>query len=205
MQHDERINSVSHLIGTCLAAAGFVVLVVHAARLGDPWKIVSFSIYGVTLVALYFFSTLYHSTRGRIKAVFQSLDHAAIYLLIAGTYTPVTLVTLRGVWGWSLFSVIWGLALIGMIQDLLAARRRSVLSVVIYLLMGWLIVIAIGPLAKYLPAAALAWIVAGGLAYTVGVVFYALDKRLSYGHEIFHFLVLTGSACHYVTILFYIA
>jgi len=137
--------------------------------------------------------------------VFQTLDHAAIYLLIAGTYTPITLVTLRGVWGWWLFGVIWGLAFIGMMQDLLARRRRSVLSVVIYLLMGWLIVVAIRPLAKLLPAAGMAWIIAGGLAYTVGVVFYALDKRISYGHEIFHFLVLTGSACHYVTILFYIA
>ena len=205
MHHGERINSISHLIGTSLAAAGLVVLVVHAARLGDPWKIVSFSIYGVTLVALYFFSTLFHSTRGKIKLVFQTLDHAAIYLLIAGTYTPITLVTLRGVWGWWLFGVIWGLAFIGMMQDLLARRRRSVLSVVIYLLMGWLIVVAIRPLAKLLPAAGMAWIIAGGLAYTVGVVFYALDKRISYGHEIFHFLVLTGSACHYVTILFYIA
>jgi hemolysin III len=205
MHHGERINSISHLIGTSLAAAGLVVLVVHAARLGDPWKIVSFSIYGVTLVALYLFSTLFHSTRGTIKLVFQTLDHAAIYLLIAGTYTPITLVTLRGVWGWWLFGVIWGLAFIGMMQDLLARRRRSVLSVVIYLLMGWLIVVAIRPLAKLLPAAGMAWIIAGGLAYTVGVVFYALDKRIAYGHEIFHFLVLTGSACHYVTILFYIA
>ena len=194
MRHDERINSISHLIGTCLAAAGLVVLVVRAALLGDPWKIVSFSIYGVTLIALYFFSTLYHSTRGKIKSVFQSLDHAAIYLLIAGTYTPVTLVTLRGVWGWWLFGIIWGLALIGMIQDLLAVRRRSVLSVVIYLLMGWLIVFAIGPLAKSLPAAGLAWIVAGGLSYTVGVVLYSLDKKIYYGHETFHFLVLAGSA-----------
>jgi hemolysin III len=205
MRPDERINSISHLIGTCFAAAGLVVLVVQAARLGDPWKIVSFSIYGATLVTLYLFSTLYHSTRGKIRTVFQSLDHAAIYLLIAGTYTPVTLVTLRGVFGWWLFGIIWGLALIGMIQDLLAARRRSVLSVVIYLLMGWLIVTAIGPLAKVLPAAGLAWIVAGGLAYTIGVFFYALDKRISYGHEIFHFLVLTGSACHYITILLFIA
>ena len=205
MEKGERINSISHLIGTSLSLAGLVVLVVHAARQGDPWKIVSFSIYGATLVALYFFSTLYHSTRGRAKTIFQTLDHAAIYLLIAGTYTPFTLVTLRGVWGWSLFGVIWGLAVIGMLQDLLLARRRSILSVVIYLLMGWSVVVAIRPLASALPVGGLIWMVSGGLSYTIGVVFYALDKKLSYGHEIFHFLVLAGSACHYFTILFYIA
>ena len=205
MEKGERINSISHLIGTSLSLAGLVVLVVHAARQGDPWKIVSFSIYGTTLVALYFFSTLYHSTRGRAKTIFQTLDHAAIYLLIAGTYTPFTLVTLRGVWGWSLFGVIWGLAVIGMLQDLLLARRRSILSVVIYLLMGWSVVVAIRPLASALPVGGLIWMVSGGLSYTIGVVFYALDKKLSYGHEIFHFLVLAGSACHYFTILFYIA
>jgi hemolysin III len=205
MEKGERINSISHLIGTSLSLAGLVVLVVHAARQGDPWKIVSFSIYGATLVALYFFSTLYHSTRGRAKTIFQTLDHAAIYLLIAGTYTPFTLVTLRGVWGWSLFGVIWGLAVIGMLQDLLLARRRSILSVVIYLLMGWSVVVAIRPLASALPVSGLIWMVSGGLSYTIGVVFYALDKKLSYGHEIFHFLVLAGSACHYITILFYVA
>jgi hemolysin III len=205
MEKGERINSISHLIGTSLSLAGLVVLVVHAARQGDPWKIVSFSIYGATLVALYFFSTLYHSTRGKAKTIFQTLDHAAIYLLIAGTYTPFTLVTLRGAWGWSLFGVIWGLAVIGMLQDLLLARRRSILSVVIYLLMGWLVVVAIRPLASALPVGGLIWMVCGGLSYTIGVVFYALDKRLSYGHEIFHFFVLVGSACHYFTILFYVA
>ncbi len=205
MYPDERLNSISHLIGTALALAGLVVLVVHAARLGDPWKIVSFSVYGVTLVALYFFSALYHSTQGKARTIFQTLDHAAIYLLIAGTYTPFTLVTLRGVRGWWLFGIIWGLALVGMLQDLLAARRRSILSVVLYLLMGWLVVTAIRPLARALPFAGVAWLVAGGLSYTIGVVFYALDEKLPYGHEIFHFFVLAGSACHYCTILFYVA
>jgi hemolysin III len=205
MYRGERLNSITHLIGTSLALAGLVVLVVHAAQLGDPWKIVSFSIYGVTLVALYFFSTLYHSTRGKVKAIFQTLDHAAIYLLIAGTYTPLTLVTLRGVWGWWLFGTIWVLALIGMLQDILSTRRRSILSIAIYLLMGWLAVIAIRPLANALPVEGLILIVAGGLFYTVGVVFYALGKRLSYGHEIFHLFVLAGSSCHYFTILLYVA
>jgi hemolysin III len=205
MDHDERLNSITHLIGACLALAGLVVLVAQAARLGDPWKIVSFSIYGVTLVALYSFSALYHSLRGKAKSVFQKLDHAAIYLLIAGTYTPLTLVTLRGAWGWSLFGVIWGLALIGIVQDILAGRGGRVLSVAIYLLMGWLALVAIRPLARALPAAGLAWMIAGGLFYTVGVAFYALDKRISFGHGIFHLFVLAGSACHYCTILFYVA
>jgi hemolysin III len=205
MYRGERINSITHLIGASLSLAGLIVLVMHAARLGDPWKIISFSIYGATLVALYLFSTLYHSTRGKAKTIFQALDHAAIYLLIAGTYTPFTLVTLRGVWGWWLFGIIWGLALVGMLQDLLAARRRSILSVVLYLLMGWLVVTAIRPLARALPFAGMAWLVAGGLSYTIGVVFYALDEKLPYGHEIFHFFVLAGSACHYCTILFYVA
>jgi hemolysin III len=205
MYRSERLNSITHLIGTSLALAGLVVLVVHAARLGDSWKIVSFSIYGATLVALYLFSTLYHSTRGKARTIFRKLDHAAIYLLIAGTYTPLTLVTLRGVWGWWLFGIIWGLAIAGMLQDLLSPKRRSTLSVAIYLLMGWLVVIAIRPLEHSLPIKGLIWMVSGGLFYTVGAVFYVLGKRLSYGHEIFHLLVLAGSACHYFTILLYVA
>jgi hemolysin III len=205
MSDGERLNAITHLVGTTLALAGLVVLVVQAARLGDPWKIVSFSVYGATLVVLYFFSTLYHSIRGKTRTIFQKLDHAAIYLLIAGTYTPFTLVTLRGAWGWSLFGVIWALALIGIIQDLLMAAKKRIGSVALYLLMGWLALIAIRPLAQALPAAGLAWMIAGGLFYTIGVLFYALDKRLVYGHGIFHFFVLAGSACHYFTILLYVA
>src|SRR5512147_1223447 len=124
MDKQERFNSISHLIGTGLALAGLVVLVVYAARQGDPWKIVSFSVYGVSLLVLYLFSALYHSVSGKVKVTFQKLDHAAIYLLIAGTYTPFTLVTLRGVWGWSLFGVVWGLALIGIVQDILITRGK---------------------------------------------------------------------------------
>jgi hemolysin III len=204
MYKGERMNSISHLIGAGLALAGLLVLVVHASQKGDPWRIVSFSIYGVTLVLLYFFSTLYHSVRGASKKVFQKFDHSAIYLLIAGSYTPFALVTLRGAWGWSIFGVIWGLALFGIIQDTLAPGRR-ILSVVIYLLMGWLALVAIRPLARALPGAALAGLVAGGVLYTTGVLFYALDKKISFGHEIFHLFVLAGSACHYFTILLYVA
>ncbi len=203
MYRGERLNSISHLIGAGLALAGLVILVVHASRQGDPWKIVSFSVYGASLLVLYSFSALYHGVRGALKKVFQKFDHGAIYLLIAGSYTPFTLVTLRGAWGWSIFGVIWGLALFGIIQDTLLARRR-IISVAIYLFMGWLALVAIRPLAHALPTPGIAWLVAGGVSYTTGVFFYALDKKVSFGHEIFHLFVLAGSACHYFTVLFYI-
>jgi len=205
MYRGERINSLTHLIGTCLALVGLVVLVVQAGRQGDNWKIVSFSIYGSALVVLYFFSTLYHSARGASRRVFRKIDHSAIYLLIAGSYTPFTLVTLRGALGWSLFGIVWGLALIGIIQDVLHGGGRRILSVVIYLAMGWLALIAIRPLMNALQGPGIAWLIAGGLFYTTGVLFYALDKKISYGHEIFHFFVLAGSACHYITILVYVS
>lgn len=205
MYHGERMNTITHLIGAAFALAGLVVLVVQASMQGDPWKIVSFSVYGATLVALYFFSTIYHGIGGKAKFMLQKFDHAAIYLLIAGTYTPFTLVTLRGALGWSIFGVIWGLAVAGIAQEIVLATKRRILSVVIYLLMGWLIVVVIRPLARALPGAGMAWLVAGGLFYTIGVVFYALDKRFSYAHEIFHFFVLAGSACHYITIFLYVA
>ncbi len=181
-----------------------MVLVVLASLQGDPWKIVSFSIYGVTLVALYLFSTLYHSISGRYKAILQKADHSAIYLLIAGTYTPFMLVTLRGSWGWSLFAIIWGLALAGIVQDIFLTTKHRSLSLIIYLLMGWLIVVAVRPLVQALPTAGMAWIIAGGIAYTMGVFFYVLDKRISHGHGIFHFFVLGGSCCHYIAILSYV-
>ncbi len=205
MYRGERTNSITHLIGTGLALAGLVVLVVRASLMGDPWKIVSFSVYGVTLTALYFFSTLYHSIRGTAKKIFQKIDHSAIYLLIAGTYTPFTLVTLRGAWGWSLFGVVWALALYGIVQDNLHTRGRRIQSIVIYLLMGWLALAAIQPLARALPGAGMALLIAGGIFYTIGVVFFALDRKISYGHEIFHLFVMAGSACHYLTILLYVA
>jgi hemolysin III len=148
--------------------------------------------------------SFYHSVRGRAKAVFQKGDHAAIYLLIAGTYTPFTLVTLHGFRGWWLFGIVWGLAFFGMLQDSFFKRRKHALSVMIYLVMGWLVVFALRPLARALPVEGLSLLVSGGLCYTVGVVFYALDKKLSYGHEIFHFFVLAGSAFHYFTILFFV-
>ncbi len=205
MNKGEKFNSISHLIGAALALAGFAVLVVSASLKGDPWKIVSFSVYGATLFALYFFSTLYHSLSGKAKELFQKIDHTAIYLLIAGTYTPFTLVTMRGGWGWTIFGIVWALAVAGIIQELALTTKHRILSVVIYLVMGWVVVIAFRPLMTVLPVWGLGWLVAGGLFYTIGVVFYALDARIPYGHGIFHLFVLAGSISHYIAILWYVA
>jgi len=201
----ERFNGISHLIGAALALAGLALLVVNAARQADAWKIVSFSLYGATLFALYGSSTLYHSLRGRAKAIFRRLDHLAIYLLIAGTYTPFALVTLRGGWGWSLFGVVWGLAIVGMMLEYLPRQGPRILPVAIYLLMGWLALIALRPLMQALPPAGLVWLLAGGLFYTVGVLFYALDARLRHAHGVWHLFVLAGSISHYFAVLFYVA
>ena len=205
MYPGERFNAITHLVGAALALAGLVVLVVVAARQGDLWKIVCFSLYGATLFMLYGFSTLYHSLRGRAKTIFRRFDHLAIYLLIAGTYTPFMLVTLRGGWGWSLFGVVWGLALVGMALEFLPRRRARVLSVAIYFLMGWLVLVALGPLWRALPLMGLVWLVAGGLFYTVGAVFYGLDEKLRHAHGVWHLFVLAGSASHYFAILYYVA
>lgn len=206
MYHGERLNSYTHLLGAMAAAAGMAVLVVLAAQQGDAWKLVSFSIYGVSLILLYSFSTLYHSTRGRAKSILQKFDHNAIYLLIAGSYTPFTLVTLRGAWGWTLFGLIWGLAVFGIVVDSLHNKdARRFLPVAIYIVMGWLVLIAFKPLTAALPHAGVLWLVAGGLFYTLGIVFYALDKKLRHAHGIWHLFVLAGSICHYLAIFFYVA
>ena len=159
MYHGERFNSISHLVGAALALIGMVLLVGYASEQGDPWKIASFSIYGVSLFLLYSLSTLYHSLRGRAKKIFQKLDHVAIYLLIAGTYTPFTLVTLRGTWGWTLFLVIWGLAILGIFIDSRHKDGSRAIQMVIYLLMGWLVLIAMEPLVQALPTGALVLLV----------------------------------------------
>jgi hemolysin III len=204
MYYGERFNSITHLTGAALAATGTVALIVLAARLGDPWKIVSFSVYGAMLVFLYVSSTLYHSLRGRSKEILRKFDHCAIYLLIAGTYTPFTLVSLRGAMGWSLFGTVWGLALLGIVQEIWLARGMRIMSLVIYVLMGWLALIAVSPLLAALGRDGFAWLAAGGLLYTVGIAFYATDERLRHGHGVWHLFVLGGSACHYVTVLFYV-
>ena len=204
MYHGERFNSISHLVGAALALIGMVLLVGYASEQGDPWKIASFSIYGVSLFLLYSLSTLYHSLRGRAKKIFQKLDHVAIYLLIAGTYTPFTLVTLRGTWGWTLFLIIWGLAILGIFIDSRHKDGSRAIQMVIYLLMGWLVLIAMEPLVQALPTGALVLLVLGGVFYTSGIVFYVTDGRVKHAHGIWHLFVLAGSISHYLTILFYI-
>lgn len=205
MYHGERLNSITHLVGAAFSVAGMAILLTIAAQQGDVWKLVSFGIYGTMLVLLYCFSTLYHSLRGRAKAVFQRLDHTAIYLLIAGSYTPFTLVTLRGPWGWGLFGASWGLALIGIVQELWLGKRTRALSLIIYFVMGWMIVFAMKPLIAALPTGGLVLVAAGGLAYTVGIIFYVIDERMRHAHGIWHLFVLAGSICQYLSVLLYVA
>jgi hemolysin III len=204
MYHGEKFNALTHLVGAVLALAGTVMLIILAAVDGDPWKVVSVSIYGVTLVLLYSFSTLYHSLRGPAKDILRKLDHHSIYLLIAGSYTPFCLVTLRGPWGWSLFGVVWGLAVLGSLQELRPNSGARILSVVIYVVMGWVALVALVPLLRVLGLAGFAWVAAGGLFYTVGIVFYVLDTRLNHAHGIWHLFVIAGSATHYVAIVHYV-
>lgn len=202
----ERFNSITHLAGVVLSVAGLAALVTMAAIAGDAYKVVSFSIYGAMLLVLYTISTLYHSVRGpRLKAVLQKCDHAAIYLLIAGSYTPFTLVTLRGPWGWTLFGVSWGLAALGIAQELTLGRRTRSISMMLYLLMGWLALVAIRPLLHALPAAGAAWLLAGGLIYSAGIYFFINDERIRHGHGIWHLFVLAGSLCQFVSVAGYVA
>jgi hemolysin III len=204
MYYGEKFNAITHLVGAILAIAGAVVLIVLASQQGDPWKIVSVSIYGSTLVLLYSSSALYHSARGRAKIILRELDHHSIYLLIAGSYTPFCLVTLRGPWGWSLFGVVWGLAVLGSVQELWMKNSARILSVLIYVVMGWVALVALVQLLHALGPAGFAWLVAGGLFYTIGIVFYVIDTRLKHAHGIWHLFVLAGSASQYVAVLFYV-
>lgn len=201
MYYGEKFNALTHLAGAVLALAGTVVLIVLAALDGDPRKVVSVSIYGVTLVLLYTFSTLYHSLRGRAKNVLREMDHQSIYLLIAGSYTPFCLVTLRGPWGWSLLGVVWALAVLGGVQEFRPSSGARILSVAIYVLMGWVVLVALFPLLEALGPAGFAWVAAGGFFYTIGITFYALDTRLTHAHGVWHLFVIAGSATHYVAIL----
>jgi len=204
MYRGERFNGYTHLAGAILAAAGMAVLVTSAALHHDAWKVASSIVYGVTLASLYTISTLYHSLRGPAKDVFRRLDYCAIYLLIAGSYTPFALVTLRGPWGWTLFSVNWGLAIFGIVQELWIGHRTRVLSLLIYVVMGWLVLIAMGPLTEALPAEGLWWLVAGGVLYTGGIGFFLFDEKVRHFHGIWHLFVLAGSACQFVSILQYV-
>ena len=204
MYHGEKFNAWSHLAGGVLALIGTVWLLILAAVDGDLTKIVSVAIYGFTLVLLYSTSTLYHSVRGRAKAVMQKLDHLSIYLLIAGSYTPFCLVTLRGSWGWWLFGIVWSLAIIGMLQEIKPRSEARVLSIVIYAVMGWIVLVAVKPLLAALGTAGFSWLVAGGVFYTVGIIFFAYDQRFRHWHGIWHLFVIGGSLLHFVAILRYV-
>ncbi|WP_104203392.1 PAQR family membrane homeostasis protein TrhA [Billgrantia saliphila] len=199
---EELLNSISHGIGAALSLAGVIVLLVLASLAAhvDPWKIVGISLYGVTLVLLYTASTLYHGVRHpRLKRMFQQLDHCAIYLLIAGTYTPFLLVNMRGPTGWTLFAIVWTLALAGIACKLAWPHRFTVPRVAIYLIMGWLVVFASGEMSARLPTTGIVLLAAGGITYTLGVIFFAISA-IPYNHAIWHLFVLGGSTCHYFAV-----
>jgi hemolysin III len=204
MYYGEKFNAITHLVGVILAIAGSVAVIILAIQDGDPWKVVSVSVYGATLILLYSFSALYHSLQGRAKIILRELDHHSIYLLIAGSYTPFCLVTLRGPWGWSLFGIVWGLAAIGSLQEFWFKSGARILSVAIYVVMGWVALAAMFQLLHALGPVGFAWLVAGGLFYTIGIIFYVLDTRLTHAHGIWHLFVIAGSAAHYVAILLYV-
>ena len=205
-QIEETANVLTCGVGVLLSVAGLVLLVVSAAVHGDAWQVVSFSIYGASLILLYTASTLYHAFQSqRVKRVFEIIDQSAIYLLIAGTYTPFTLVTIRSALGWSMFGVIWGLAVAGIaVTWWFPAEKLQLFSSLSYLAMGWLIVIGAGPLLEKLPMAGIHWLITGGVLYSVGVPIFFF-KRKRFAHTVWHLFVLGGSICHYMAIHFYVA
>ena len=200
---EEIFNSVSHGVGVALACVGFGILIVLSALYGDAWAVSSSIVYSFSLFALYLASTLYHACPNRrVKGVLQVLDHCSIFLLIAGTYTPYTLITLRGVLGWTLFAVVWGAAIVGVVLNAIDVQKYSRISMVCYVAMGWVVVLAIRPLMASLAWRGLVLLALGGVFYTVGIVFYVI--RRSYMHSIWHLFVLAGSVCHYLSILLYV-
>ncbi len=198
---EEIANSISHGVGALAASIVGPVLIVAAVRRGDPFFIVGASIFVATTVLMYVSSTLYHAlAESRAKRVFRVLDHGSIYLLIAGTYSPFTLGVLRGAWGWALLGIVWGLAIFGIVMKSIGRAWHPIISGGLYVVMGWLALIAVRPLASALPAFSLAWLAAGGVAYTAGIVFYGA-RRLRYGHFIWHLFVVAGTACHTMAVL----
>ena len=201
---EEIFNSLTHGIGILISLAGMVLMIVFASRYGNVNHIVSCTIFGLTLVMLYTASTLYHSFRKpTLKHVFKICDHSCIYLLIAGTYTPFLMVTLKGMLGWSLFAVVWTLTAAGILFKIFFVYRFNILSTIAYILMGWIIIFAVKPLLHSLPEGGIAFLVAGGLAYTLGTIFYAW-KKLPFNHAIWHLFVLGGSICHFLAVILYV-
>lgn len=201
---EEIANSAIHGAGFLLSITGLAIIFINAAFHGKPLHIISGVIYGITLVLLYAASALYHASESpRQKHVFKIIDHSCIYLLIAGTYTPFTLITLQGIWGWALFGIVWILAFLGILFQIFFVYRFKILATLAYIIMGWLVVIAIKPLAHALPAGGMLWLFAGGVAYTGGAVFY-LWKSLPFHHAVWHLFVLSGSVCHFFAVMFYV-
>jgi len=200
---EEIANSISHGVGLLAALVGAPVLVIAAVERGDTAGIVGASVFATTMLLLYLASTLYHALPRRVGPVFQILDHGAIFLLIAGTYTPFTLGALRGPWGWTLFGLVWGLACAGIVLNSVGLVGYPKLSTWLYLAMGWIALIAAKPFWLHVPMRGLFWLLAGGIAYTAGVAFYAVDKRVRYSHFIWHLFVIAGTACHFIAVLWY--
>jgi len=205
-QGEEIANSISHGLALVAALVGTPYLIMHAAQHGDARFVVGASIFAATMILLYLSSTLYHALPvGKAKGTFRVIEHSAIFLLIAGTYTPFTLGVLRGAWGWTLLGIVWGLAAAGVALKVFNKGAHPVLSTSNYLMMGWLVVIAVDPMVARISTAGLLWLIAGGVSYTAGVAFFALDSRLKYGHLIWHLFVMMGTACHYFAVLWYAA
>ncbi|WP_430233247.1 PAQR family membrane homeostasis protein TrhA [Nitrosomonas communis] len=205
-QGEEIANSISHGIGLVSALVATPFLIMHAVQHPDTKFITGASLFMATMVLLYLASTLYHALpRGKAKRVFKTVEHCAIFLLIAGTYTPFTLGVLHGAWGWTLLGIVWSLAAIGVALKVSDKMHNPIISTSLYLLMGWLILIAIYPLYTRIPVSGLLWLVAGGIAYTVGVFFFVTDSRFRYGHFLWHLFVMVGTACHYFAVLWYAA
>lgn len=201
---EEKLNAITHGIGAVIAAIGLYMLVALAYRYGSFWHVVSFSIYGATLVLMYLTSTLYHSFRNeRRKYLFKIFDHSAIYLLIAGTYTPFALVILHGWLGWTLLGIVWGLAIVGVVLSIFYVQRFHKLSTLCYVLMGWLIIFCIKPMLERLDTMGMIWLAVGGIFYSVGAIFY-LMKRVPYNHAIWHLFVLAGSASQFIAVVYYV-
>lgn len=201
---EELANRFTHAIGAVAGLIGAIVLILLASRQHDSYRVVSACIYGASMVTFYCLSTVYHSVRKPyVRYVFRILDHASIYLMIAGSYTPFALVTLRGAWGWSLFGTVWGLGTVGAVMKIFTTHRLQYIGPILYIALGWIVVIALKPLSAALPAGGLFLLFAGGIAYTVGVIFYLWD-RFPYNHAIWHLFVLTGSACHFFSIFYYV-
>lgn len=205
-QGEEIANSVTHGLGLAAALIGIPFLLQNAVEIGSIGYIVGVSVFAASIVLLYLGSTLYHALpSGKAKRVFRAIEHSAIFLLIAGTYTPFTLGVLHGSWGWSIFGVIWGLTTIGITLKVISRGSHHLIYVALYLLMGWTIVVAIKPMLTLVPTAGLLWLLAGGLAYTIGVIFYVFDAKIKYGHTVWHLFVIAGTTCHYFSVFWYAA